>query len=354
MPLTLIRRKSTGALTIIGTVTGRRLRQRAQTDDPVLAREEAASLEAQLLRAQWHGERRGARSFAQAVNLYLDAEPRSEGTVRRLNRILRALGDVALAAVTDEALIRARAKLFGATVAPATVRRGLVVPVRAVMRMAARAGWCEAPLFSAPRAPPGRTLYLLPDEAQRLVAHAAAHLRPLLVFLLGTGARMSEAIELDWRDVDLTGARAILWRTKTGRRRVAHLPPAVIAALAALPQREGQVFLWQRRAKKGRAPKHGPRPYADRKRLGGGQIGTAFAGALKRAGLDPNLTPHDLRHSWASWHYALHRDLLALKVEGAWSSVALVERYAHLMPQGHAPAIRAFWGIAAEGLEKRA
>jgi integrase len=30
----------------------------------------------------------------------------------------------------------------------------------------------------------------------------------------------------------------------------------------------------------------------------------------------PELTPHDLRHTWASWHYALNRDLLLLKVEG--------------------------------------
>jgi integrase len=63
---------------------------------------------------------------------------------------------------------------------------------------------------------------------------------------------------------------------------------------------------------------------------------------MKRAKLS-GITPHDLRHSWASWHYALHRDLLALKIEGGWSSVALVERYAHLMPTGLEAEIRAFW-----------
>jgi integrase len=66
--------------------------------------------------------------------------------------------------------------------------------------------------------------------------------------------------------------------------------------------------------------------------------------AIRRANLDPKLTPHDLRHSWASWHYALHRDLLALKTEGGWSSVALVERYAHLLLAGHQEAIRQFLG----------
>jgi hypothetical protein len=40
---------------------------------------------------------------------------------------------------------------------------------------------------------------------------------------------MAEALELEWRDVDLTGARAIFWRTKTGARRVAALLPAAIA-----------------------------------------------------------------------------------------------------------------------------
>jgi hypothetical protein len=50
MPLTVVRRKSTGALTISGIVAGRRVQRRAQSDDPKLAREEAAALEAEILR----------------------------------------------------------------------------------------------------------------------------------------------------------------------------------------------------------------------------------------------------------------------------------------------------------------
>jgi integrase len=52
-------------------------------------------------------------------------------------------------------------------------------------------------------------------------------------------------------------------------------------------------------------------------------------GAIRRAGLEPELTPHNLRHTWASWHYALNRNLLALKIEGGWSPIALVKRYLH-------------------------
>jgi hypothetical protein len=52
------------------------------------------------------------------------------------------------------------------------------------------------------------TLGRLGPIAQKIDA-AAGHLKPLLLFLTGTGAGMAEAIYLDWRDVDTTGAMAI-------------------------------------------------------------------------------------------------------------------------------------------------
>lgn len=354
MPLKVVRRRSTGALTIQGTVNHHRVRRRAQSDRLDLAHEEAAALEAEILRNAWHGERRGVRSFAEAVVSYLNAAPRAEGTRRRLNRILVALGDVRLASVNQDRLDLVKTRLYGASPNPGTVKRGLIVPVRAVLYHAWRRGWCDAPAFEIVRQAQGRTRYLLPDEAQRLVLAAAPHLRPLLVFLLGTGARLGEALALQWRDVDLDGARAIFWETKSGKRRVATLSPSAVAALSTPGPRQGPVFMWWRERGKraaGRAPI--AHPYADRKGEGGGQIKRSFAGAVKRAGLDPSLSPHALRHTWASWHYALHRDLLALKAEGAWSSVVLVERYAHLMPSGHEAAIRAVWGLEGDAAAPR-
>jgi integrase len=83
--------------------------------------------------------------------------------------------------------------------------------------------------------------------------------------------------------------------------------------------------------------------YADRNREYGGHFDTAFKGAIRRAGLNPKFTPHTLRHTWATWHYAIHKDPLKLKQDGCWSSLKLVERYAHLMPAGHDDEIRAFY-----------
>lgn len=368
MPLTIRRRQDrAGVLTICGTVTfpdgsGVRVRQRAQSNEPGLAREEASALEARLLRDAWHGRRRGAlHTLGQAVDSYLDAGERSPGTEAFLHRLLRAIGDRPLAAIDQVVVDSARAAMFPASAgntSPATQLRNLVTPLRAVLNHAWRRNWCDKPTIEVPKQRgAGRTRTLTPAEAERLVAAAAPHLRPLILFLIGTGARFAEAIELDWRDVDLAGARVIFWQTKEGGRRVATLPPRVVAALAALPAGlagapEGPVF--RRKLRRAGAE---ALPYADKGRESGGQIKSGWKGALRRSGLAasvPGLTPHDLRHTYASWHYARHKDLLKLKADGGWASVALVERYAHLLPEGHAAAIAGFLGeVQASGIRNQ-
>ena len=79
------------------------------------------------------------------------------------------------------------------------------MPMRAILNYAQKLGWCDVPHFVVPRENKGRTRFLFPDEVERLIAAAAPHLRPLLTFLVGTGVRMTEAVYLDWRDVDLAG-----------------------------------------------------------------------------------------------------------------------------------------------------
>jgi integrase len=333
MPIRIYRRKGSPYYQIDVTVDGQRVRTSAQTADRGLAREKAATLEAELFRSAWHGERRGTRSFAQAVISYLKAAPRSANQQARIKRLLAEIGDLPLRKIDQQLAIELKERMLRPDAAPGTYTRAIVMPLRAILHHAHRLGWCDPPHIVAPPENQGRTLYLLPDEIQRLIDAAASHLRPLIVFLVGTGARMSEAIELDWRDVDLAGARAIFWRTKGGKRRVAQLPLRVVAALAYLAHREGSVFVGP----------HGC-SYVDRERRYGGQIKTGWATARQRAGLDRQFTPHHLRHTWASWHYALHKDLIKLKEDGAWSSVALVERYAHLLPTGQEDAIRAFLG----------
>lgn len=334
-------REDTGKFQIRGTnlLTGRPLRLSPRINRLAEARKEAADLWREHLEEKRFGKKLGARPFDDAVILYLESDERSPTVERFLERaLLCGLEGVPLAQIDQEKINEVRKRMMPPDVKPSTVTRALIVPVRAVMYFAADQGWCARPRFKTPKQPKGRTEFYMPEEVDKLLVAATRNFRPLLVFYLGTGARHSEALRLDWRDVDLAAATAMLRDPKNGIDRLAHLPPTVVAALSTLPRRTGAVF---------RRPGGKPYEVYTRSEIAGhkteqvGGIERALENAIRRSGVR-RLTPHHLRHTWATWHYALNRDLLALKVEGGWSSVGLVERYAHLMPKGHEDAIRAF------------
>lgn len=356
MPLSVRTRPDTGQLEIYGTVKpagakrGIRIRQRPGSTDPALAAEEARTLEYTLLRTAWHGEKPTARRFGEAVESYVKARHPKPHDLALIKRLFLHFGDCPLASLDQVAVDEARDKLLRSPTAASTIR-SIIMPLSAILNHAARRGWCSPPRFESPRQSPGRTRFFMPAQVEALTQHAAPHLRPLITFLIGTGCRLGEALKLDWSDVDLRGARVILWEgeTKSGRRRVVNLLPAAVAALSALPHREGRVFRPGNR--------HG-QITADAYTLTAGgsfQIRTAWGSASRLAGLpgktierikfQAELGPHTLRHSWATWHYAIHKDLLLLKQEGGWASTSQVERYAHLMPAGCEDDIRRVWGL---------
>ena len=53
-------------------------------------------------------------------------------------------------------------------------------------------------------------------------------------------------------------------------------------------------------------------------------------GVLAAARVLMTFSPHDCRHTWATWHYAANRDLLSLMKLGGWKSEKMVLRYAHV------------------------
>jgi len=63
-----------------------------------------------------------------------------------------------------------------------------------------------------------------------------------------------------------------------------------------------------------------------------------FKAACVRAGIS-DFSPHDCRHTWATWHYQENHDLNMLMHLGGWSSLAMVLRYAHVNVAHAAPSI---------------
>jgi integrase len=212
----------------------------------------------------------------------------------------------------------------------ATRDRQFYTPVSAVLKHAAKRGRCSQIVLERPEKPPGRVRWLAPELADRLIEACGEHLRPLVIFLLYTGARIGEALWLDWGDIDLTRGHVTFpvdpsdgRRTKNNEPRGVPLHPRVRAALANLPYREGEVF---------RRPDGLPYERLrddENDTSAGNRIRKAFAAACRRAGIK-NFTPHCCRHTWATWHYAKNRDLLALQRLGGWKSLAMVTRYAHV------------------------
>lgn len=377
MPLKVVKRKDRAGLWITGTIAGRRVRESAGTDDAGLAEEKRATLEARLYRVALHGEGPPKVTFAAAALSYLKYEPRSAATKHRLGRIVRCLGPaVTCAEIGQAALDRVAEALVRPGSSPATRLREVITPARAILQHAAFRGWCAPPHFQPVPPAIARTDWLMPAQATALIGAAAEHLRPLITFLICTGARLSEALELDWADVSLEHRRVILRQTKgrIGRKRdriVDNVPPRAIAALSALTHRSGKVFRKPGRLNRDGIPQLGL-PYADKGRAGGGQIRSGWNAACERAGLPgawrhyhrttpittgryaaargdgvhrvyhADITPHACRHTWASWHYAQHKDLLRLKHDGGWEEVSMVERYAHLVPDGMAAEITAW------------
>lgn len=359
MSLKVGRRPGHTGLWISGTVTpagakkGVRIRRRAGSTDPKLAAEEAGEIERKILRAAIYGESPTVRGWAEAVAAYERHAPRSVGTIALLVRLTRHFLDTPIDKIDQDAVEEAAKVILRPGAAPATVVRNVIVPVRAVLEHAAWMRWGPEPRIKAPEIDDTTPKPQPPDVVARMIERAPDHFRPLVIWLAGTGCRVGETLALDWAQVDLQARIAILLpeTTKAGKRRVVELYPAVVEMLGALSaKKEGRVF----RRTDGE-------PYRDSD-YGGGQLRTPWATTCQRAGVPgrwqewkvaskpkrrwvPEIGPHALRHTWASWHHVLNKDLLRLRDEGGWASVGQVECYAHSLPDHHAPAIRKVWGI---------
>jgi integrase len=314
MSLRLVRRPKSPHWIMRGTRV--RVEESSGTSDKRIAEEIRAKREAQILAESVYG-RRATTTFAEAALSYLEAG----GDKRFLEPVIKHFGTIPLAKIDQDAIDHGARKLYP-LVSDSTRDRQFYTPTSAVLKHAAKRRWCSAIILERPRAPRGRVRWLTLDEANRLIEGCGDHLRPLVTFMLYTGARAGEALWLDWRHVDLTRSHVIFVNTKNGDSRGVPLHQRALLALANLQHREGEVF---------RRPDGFP--YERPKRIddtsAGSRFKKAFAGACKRASIS-DFSPHDCRHTWATWHYAENRDLGALMRLGGWKTIAMVMRYAHV------------------------
>jgi integrase len=327
VPLKLVKRPTSPYWIIRGTLRGVRVEESTGTSEKWAAEETRAKREAEILRESIYG-RVATFDFAQASLSFLE-----EGGSRRfIGPVLDHFGTTPLRHIGQEAVDNAASKLYPQA-SNATRNRQVYTPVSAILQHAARKGWCPRPVFSRPKMSKVAMRWLKADEAERLIEACSPHLQPLVIFLLYTGARAGEALWLDWSNVDLKRRHVTFPKTKNGDPRGVPLHSRVVAALEALPGREGPVF----RTPYG-APYARPAPDDDSDTSAGSRIKRAFAGACRRAAIH-DFTPHGCRHTWATWHYQANRNLTALQSLGGWKTLSMVMRYAHTNVDEHAHTI---------------
>jgi integrase/recombinase XerC len=204
---------------------------------------------------------------------------------------------------------------------------------RSLFRWAAREGRVEANVATAVRTPktdkklprhlrPGEIENLLDAPAERDGALALRD-RALLEVLYATGLRVGELVGLDWRDLDLSG-RVLRVMGKGGKERMVPF---------GVPAREA-LLAWLREWERLRAPDSGRgEPVflnAQGGRLSARSVRRVVDRAVSDASLSGNLSPHALRHSFATHLLERGADLRAIQELLGHSSLATTQRYTHV------------------------
>jgi len=339
MPLVLVRRPKSPYWIIRGTIRGIRIEETTGTTSKQYAEEIRAKREVELLEQSIHG-RAATTTFAHAALAYVEGG----GSDRFLAPVVEYFTTTLLSKIDQQAIDNAARNLFPKGAA-ATRNRQVYTPISAVLHYAARRKWCDKPVIERPSQPQGRIRWISPAEAERLIDAADDYFRPLLVFLFYTGARTGEALALTWDDIDLGRGHVNFPKTKTNFPRGVPLHQRVIAELKEQSVREGRVFR-RRDGKPYTLPDAANRDDTS----AGSRIRSPFDRACRKAGI-ANFTPHDCRHTFATWHYQANRDLTALMRLGGWKTHSMVLRYAHTNVSEHRHTIDALPGGKSGDLE---
>lgn len=218
----------------------------------------------------------------------------------------------------------------------ATVARKLSA-LRTFCRVLRRRGIIEAdPLagVSGPRAGQSIPVFLTVDETFALLEEPGPqdtfHLRDraMLELLYSTGIRVSELVSRDLGDLDFK-AEVLRVRGKGNKERIVPVGrPALEASAAWLPQR---VQLLADRAGRGRLATSQALFFNNRgSRLTVRSVERLVRMYGERAGIPQIVTPHALRHSFATHLLEMGADLRSVQELLGHASLSTTQRYTHL------------------------
>jgi integrase/recombinase XerC len=211
---------------------------------------------------------------------------------------------------------------------PATVQRRLFA-IKAFFRWREQAIGAQSPAraIRSPRSERRLPAVLQQDEVRRLIEADPQGLMParlrdraIMETLYSSGLRVSELCGLDWRDIDEDIGTVMVRQGKGNKDRLVPIGEPALAALAN----------WRRAMPVAWEPK-GPVIT----NLRGGRLTTRaveamLARRIQAAGLRTPITPHGLRHCFATHMLNNGADLRSIQEMLGHASLATTQRYTHL------------------------
>ena len=218
-----------------GTVDGKRVRVSLELR---VGQEAEAQVAVRKLEKELLGQ--SGPTWRDVAESYLRRpEGQSEGTVGYVRRLTEYWGDRPLEQIGTKEVGAWCDWLCGKGNKPGSVRREMLVMKAALTHGAGRGMVRELPKFPKIRVDDARDRVLGVNEVNA-IREACQRVRPdvfpLLEFLMMTGARVGEALGLDWSEVDLVKMTVVLVSRKGGRVRKRMLPvhPGLAPILEAM------------------------------------------------------------------------------------------------------------------------
>lgn len=270
------------------------------------SKEEAREVIEKLTRAIWSQAEHAhdILVFSRAVVLYIEAGHYDQ----YLDVVTNYWRDTPVEKITGPMIREAAIKQLP-TLSPSTRNRMFVAVTQSIINHAAKRGLCQRISVERFKTEQVEKDYATWEWVTAIRPHLNREMAGLMLFLFLTGARVNEALSLDWSKVDLEKGKATIHQRKIKKDRVAMLPQILIDDLR--PMREGK------------------RP---EDKVWSFNINTAWT-RLKRAHATSGLKPlnfHSCRHGFATGLMHKGVDVITIARLGGWSSPAMVlNRYGH-------------------------
>lgn len=254
---------------------------------------------------------RAIKTFREAAESYVE----HGGDGRHLPRVIEYLGDQMLLDIAPFDIEVMAMKLYPDH-KNSTRNRQAVAPALAVMRYGYRRRWCDFIHIKRfreekPKRKVPATLAWLHAFTRQCRKDDLEHLAALVLFMACTAARVTEAINVRWRDVDFARCKVLLRKTKTEENSTRDFTNEVAARLSALrgaADDDERVF-----------------GYTNRQ-----AVNTRIAAVCKRAEISYKSSHACGRHTFATTAMDMGLGIRTTMDAGGWkSSAVFLETYVH-------------------------